>query len=75
MKPGVVSMRTWAAPAMEDLFRVTGLPVRAGLLEGSEVTYLENWRYHDRSLTAWPQHGFRLMRPQWERLCSHSRQH
>jgi DNA-binding IclR family transcriptional regulator len=41
VEPTADDMRAWAAPAMEDLFRATGLPVRAGLLEGTEVAYLE----------------------------------
>ena len=41
VEPTAEGMRAWAAPAMEDLFRVTGLPVRAGLLEGAEVAYIE----------------------------------
>ena len=35
VEPTADGMRAWAAPAMEDLFMATGLPVRAGLLEGS----------------------------------------
>jgi DNA-binding IclR family transcriptional regulator len=41
VEPTADGMRAWAAPAMEDLFMATGLPVRAGLLEGTEVAYLE----------------------------------
>jgi DNA-binding IclR family transcriptional regulator len=37
----VSRLRECAAPVMEDLFRVTGLPVRAGHLDGIEVAYIQ----------------------------------
>lgn len=39
-------LRALVAPVLEDLFRVTGAQVRAGVLDGSEVAYVEKASRH-----------------------------